>query len=179
MEIESKEYPFCRIRGRKGICVKEITCEFFRKRLKTKKQNDTITIERGDGMSKLVDMKINDKIIKIADVKHKYIQNIMECARDYRFIDKVVLFGSSLTEECNEDSDVDIAIFGNMSQAQCYRLKAYAEMLRKIYGYDFAQEYDILYFQSGKKYKDAIFEDVMKGVVLYERDDLVHGRGIS
>jgi len=130
-------------------------------------------------MGQLVEMKINDKIVKIADVKRKYIENIMECAKDYGFIDMVILFGSSLSEECNEDSDVDIAIFGSKTQSQCYRLKAYAEMLSKIHGYDYKQEYDILYFQSGKKYKDAIFEDVMKGVVLYERNDLVHGRGIS
>jgi len=130
-------------------------------------------------MGQLVEMKIDDKIIKIADVKRKYIENIMECAKDYGFIDRVVLFGSSLTENCNEGADIDIAIFGSKTQSQCYRLKAYAEMLSKIYSYDFEQEYDILYFQSGKKYTDAIFEDVMKGVVLYERDDLVHGRGIS
>lgn len=130
-------------------------------------------------MGQLVEMSINDKIIKIADAKRKYIENIMECARNYGFIDRVVLFGSSLTEDCNEGSDVDIAIFGNKSQAQCYRLKAYAEMLSKIHGYDLEQEYDILYFQSGKRYKDAIFEDVMKGVVLYERDDLVDGVNIS
>ncbi len=130
-------------------------------------------------MSQLVEMKINNKIIKIADVKRKYIENIMECAREYGFIDRVILFGSSLTEDCDEASDVDIAIFGNRPQSQCYRLKAYAEMLSKIHGYDYKQEYDILYFQSGKKYKDAIFEDVMKGVVLYERDGLVDGCGIS
>lgn len=130
-------------------------------------------------MGQLVEMKINDKIIKIADVKRKYIENIMECAGNYGFIDRVVLFGSSLTENCNDGSDIDIAIFGNKSQSQCFRLKAYAELLSKIYGYDLGQEYDILYFQSGKKYSEAIFEDVMKGVVLYERNGFVDGGNIS
>lgn len=125
-------------------------------------------------MSKLVEMRVNDKIIKIADVKRKYIENIIKCAKEYAFIDRVVLFGSCLNESCGEMSDVDIAIFGNKSEAQCYRLKAYADLLGKIHGYDLEQNYDILYFKTGKEYRDNVFEEIKAGVVLYERDDVVN-----
>lgn len=125
-------------------------------------------------MSKLVEMKINDKVIKIADIKRRYIENVIKCARDCTFIDRVVLFGSCLSESCNEASDVDIAIFGNKSESQCYRLKAYADMLNKIHGYDIEQDYDILYFKTGKEYPDAIFAEIQEGVVLYERNDAVN-----
>ncbi len=126
-------------------------------------------------MSKLVEMKVNDKIIKIADIKCKYIENVIKCARDCSFIDRVVLFGSCLNESCNEESDVDIAIFGNKTEAQCYRLKAYMDLMNKIHGFDLKQNYDILYFKSGKEYKDNIFADIKEGVVLYERNDAVNG----
>lgn len=126
-------------------------------------------------MGKLVEMKVNDKIIKIADIKRKYIENIVKCASAYTFIDRVVLFGSCLTEDCNEESDVDIAIFGNKTEAQCYRLKAYMDLMNKIHGYDLEQNYDILYFKSGKEYKDNILADIKEGIVLYERNDAVNG----
>lgn len=124
-------------------------------------------------MCKLVEVEVKNKIIKIADIKRRYIENIIECAKEYAFVDRVVLFGSCLNENCKELSDVDIAIFGNKSEAQCYRLKAYAELLNKIHGYELEQSYDILYFKTGKEYSDAVFEEIKEGVVLYERDDAV------
>ena len=46
----------------------------------------------------------------IADIKHKYILNIIQQAEQCENIYRIMLFGSSLEERCTDSSDIDIAV---------------------------------------------------------------------
>lgn len=43
---------------------------------------------------------VGDKTVRVADIKTKYIQNIVDAAADCDLIDKIILFGSSLNRTC-------------------------------------------------------------------------------
>ena len=45
-------------------------------------------------MCRVIETKIGDRTIKVADIKEKYIQNIIESAKACDYIDRVILFGS-------------------------------------------------------------------------------------
>lgn len=53
----------------------------------------------------------------VADMKHKYIVNIADQAKQCSNISRIVLFGSALETRCTEKSDIDIAVFGEESKA--------------------------------------------------------------
>ena len=121
-------------------------------------------------MCTIKSITIGDKIINVADIKSKYMQNIAEAAESCTYIDKIVLFGSSLRESCREDSDIDIAVFGSQSKAKALTSKAYRRFLTQIYSFDdFNQTYDILYFKTGEKQTSSIMTDINKGEVIYAK----------
>lgn len=107
----------------------------------------------------------------VADIKHKYIENIIEQAAKCKSINRIMLFGSALEERCKDTSDIDIAVFGNTSKSKCYKSKEYKDFVRSIllYGNDFLQNYDILYFRDGEKYDDVIIKDIENGAEIYRR----------
>jgi len=76
-------------------------------------------------MSKLIDLQLTDRVVKAADIKAEYIKNIVDSVKLCDYIEKVVLFGSSIDERCTEESDIDIAVFGNVSEYRCLRSKKY------------------------------------------------------
>ena len=124
-------------------------------------------------MCKVVKKKIGDRTIRVADIKFKYMINIVDAAKECDYIDRIVLFGSSIDSRCKEESDIDLAIFGNVSKSKCLTSKKYEKFLEKVISFDnFNQAYDILYFKSGKEDKSAIMEDISKGEVLYESAEL-------
>ena len=53
----------------------------------------------------------------IADIKHKYILNIVKLAELCENINRIMLFGSSLEERCTDESDIDIAVLGSNQKA--------------------------------------------------------------
>ena len=121
-------------------------------------------------MCKLVEMKMGNRRIRVADIKQKYIKNIADAAEQCDYIDKVILFGSSITERCTEHSDMDLAVFGNQPETKCLTSKKYRTFTRRLYQFDdHAQPYDILYFKTGGNAKSFILKDIEKGEVLYER----------
>ena len=120
-------------------------------------------------MCDLVELKIGERNIKVASIKKDYIQNIIESVGICREIDKIILFGSALSEECTYHSDVDIAIFGKHTKQKIYRMKSYNDFIKAIVSFGEIQDYDLLYFDSTKKYEDPIMNDINKGEVLYER----------
>ena len=121
-------------------------------------------------MCKLVDIRIDNRRIRVADIKRKYIPNIVISAKECDYIDKVVLFGSSISEDCTEDSDIDIAVFGNQPKAKCLRSKEFLRFASSLSEYDdLAQRYDILYFKTGKIDKSPIMREIDHGEVLYAR----------
>ena len=69
-------------------------------------------------MCRVVPMQIGDRQIMVADIKQKYIQNIIDAVQKCDLIDRIVLFGSSIEERCRESSDMDIAVFGNQSPSR-------------------------------------------------------------
>jgi predicted nucleotidyltransferase len=85
-----------------------------------------------------------------------------------------MLFGSSIEERCNENSDIDIAVFGDMQKVKYLRSKEYDRFHAGVvsYGGDFIQDYDILYFCNNKIYDDSIMDDILNGVEIYRRAGL-------
>ena len=121
-------------------------------------------------MCKVVVMNVDNRKIRVADIKKKYMNNIIDAAKKCDLIDKVILFGSSIEDRCKESSDIDIAVFGNQIRSKALSSKKYERFARQLFAYnDFEQDYDILYFKSGTPIKSLIMDDIQKGEVLYER----------
>lgn len=120
-------------------------------------------------MCKIIERKIGNRTIKVADIKFKYMENIVSAARECDYIDRIVLFGSSTKTRCKKDSDIDLAVFGNVNKSRCLTSKKYETFLRKVYSFDdFNQSYDILYFRTGQRNNSAIMNDIDQGELLYE-----------
>lgn len=127
-------------------------------------------------MCKLVGITSNlGEMIKVADIKKKYIQNIIESASKCKSIEAVILFGSALEERCTDNSDIDIAIISKYTVNGLCRLKSYIKFMSDIYGFDLSQEYDRLYFKSFSEIeekKDETYickELIEKGKIIYKK----------
>ncbi len=107
----------------------------------------------------------------VADIKLDYILNIVKLASETENIDRVVLFGSATEERCKNESDIDIAVFGKMSKAKYLRSKEYDKFHTDVilYGGNFKQDYDILYFSEPAKNTGAVMDDIENGVEIYRR----------
>lgn len=112
-----------------------------------------------------------NKTGKVADIKKNHILNIAANADKCNAIDRIVLFGSALEERCTSESDIDIAVFGSKTRYQMFHSKAYHDFKNQIYDFDDCQDYDILYFQSGKTYLDNIMSDINNGLIIYQKKE--------
>ena len=70
-------------------------------------------------MCKVTDYHIDGRTIRMAEIKQKYIGNIIDAAQKCDYIDRIILFGSALEERCREESDIDLAVFGNQPSGKC------------------------------------------------------------
>ena len=121
-------------------------------------------------MFKVITVKAGNRTVRVADIKRKYISNIIDAAKKCDFIDRIVLFGSSIEKHCKKTSDIDIAVFGKHTPSRALSSKKYERFARQLYSFDdHNQPYDILYFKSGTKEKSMIMDNINKGEVLYER----------
>ena len=112
-------------------------------------------------MCKVTEMVLDNRIVNVADIKQKYINNIVDSAKKCSFIDKIILFGSSIDERCTEDSDIDLAIFGNQTKYKWLNSKEYRQFAEDLYSFDdFSQSYDLLYFKTGNTYSGLIINDI-------------------
>ncbi len=119
-------------------------------------------------MCKLVTIELNGREIRVADIKQDCIRNISDAAKNCKYIDRIVLFGSALEDRCTDQSDVDIAVFGNVSKNRCLTSKGYNDFARQLYRFDdFSQTYDILYFKTGSYDNNFIRQQIEKGEVIY------------
>ena len=118
-------------------------------------------------MCKLVSYK-NGK--KVADIKYRHIENISKQAEKCENISRIMLFGSSIEERCNDRSDIDIAVFGKLSKNRYLDSTEFRQFHDQVYLFDMNQDYDILYFKDGQEYKDSIMEEINRGAEIY-----VHG----
>ncbi|MBR5970402.1 MAG: nucleotidyltransferase domain-containing protein [Lachnospiraceae bacterium] len=122
-------------------------------------------------MGTLKPMRIGNRTIRVAGVKQKYIGNIIHAAEQCRYIERIVLFGSSVQDTCTVDSDIDLAVFGNVSKSKCLTSKQYREFTQKIYSFDnHEQAYDILYFKSSDQNNRFIMNEIDKGETIYVRE---------
>ena len=122
-------------------------------------------------MCEIVKVRIGDRDIKVADIKKKYINNIADAAQKCSYIDRVVLFGSSIMERCRESSDIDIAVFGSAPKSKALTSKSFKDFAGQLYAYDdFNQSYDILYFKTGSRKMGNIMNDIENGEVIYARE---------
>ncbi len=120
-------------------------------------------------MCRLVDVALPDRVVRVADVKRKYVPVIYEAAKNCPIIERVVLFGSATEERCRKESDMDLAVFGNLPKAKGLTSPEYDRFVFSIVDYDSEQDYDLLYFPPKKKRDERIQKDIGEGVVLYER----------
>ncbi len=121
-------------------------------------------------MCKLVDLKLDIGTIKVADIKKDAIINVVQNASICKTISKIVLFGSSTKDTCTEESDIDLAIFGDQSKNRCLTSAEYKRFTSALYRFDdFSQSYDLLYFQNGKDHNDYIMRDIKQGKIVYVR----------
>lgn len=107
----------------------------------------------------------------VAEIKHKYIENIIKQAANCKNIRRIMLFGSALEERCKESSDIDIVVFGDYPKGKYLKSKEFKDFQRALflYGDAFEQDYDILYFRDGVEYDDAIIKDIENGAEIYRR----------
>ncbi len=123
-------------------------------------------------MCQVKEMRIDNRTIHVADIKQKYISNIIDAAKKCAFIDRIILFGSSIEDRCTDDSDIDLAIFGNQTKYKCLNSKEYRRFAEELYSFDdFNQSYDLLYFKTGNDYTGILINDINNGEVLYDRKD--------
>lgn len=118
-------------------------------------------------MSKLVKL-FEDKDIMVSELKRDCILNIIEEAKKYSKITKIILFGSSLEERCTERSDIDIAVFTSLYRSELFRRAWYGNFTSDIYTYNMNQHYDILPFKEGYNDDSLIMENIYNGSVIYE-----------
>jgi len=122
-------------------------------------------------MCQVLSMDVGSHQIRVAEVKQKYIQNIIDAASQCDLIDRVVLFGSSIEERCRDNSDIDLAVFGNQSRSRALTSRKYERFARQLYEFDnHAQSYDILYFRSGSGDSNPILHEISRGEELYARN---------
>ena len=122
-------------------------------------------------MGRVQPLKLQGKTVRVASNKHDYIRNIVKCAEMCDHIQKIVLFGSVLESRCRDQSDIDIAVFGDLPEGKMLALNSYVRFSDGIYDYkkpDFFQDYDVLYFKTGDQ-QGGITHAIENGVVIYER----------
>ena len=105
--------------------------------------------------------------VSVASIKKEHIDNIIEQASECSDIDKIILFGLSTGTKCDDESDIDIAVFSRKPRMKFMSSKSFRMFIDKVYSFDENQSYDVIYFKTGQQYKDAIYGEVMKGSVIY------------
>lgn len=127
-------------------------------------------------MCKLISIQTNHNTsVEIADIKKKYIENIIDKAPICNKISAIILFGSSLEERCTDESDIDIAIISDYTIGRLCKIKSFNTFTEILYKFDLNQDYDILYFKSleeiqqNKTNAPICKELKQKGKIIYRR----------
>lgn len=120
-------------------------------------------------MCKLVPLKTNyAKEVFVADIKLGFIREILKSAKKSKDILKVTLFGSSITTDCKEDSDVDFCVFVDNRDSWVRSVDA-SNFVDKLLDYDIDQEYDML-IKDDCNCNSLVEEEIInRGVTIYER----------
>ena len=104
---------------------------------------------------------------KINIIKRDLLSNILNQIKDNKNIKKIIIFGSSIREDCREDSDIDFAIEWT---EDCYDengvLKAFTFPVYKTISMSTKGNNDVVCIGYEG---DIVREAIMQGVVVYER----------
>ena len=122
-----------------------------------------------------VDTNFNTNIM-VADIKEEYVVNILEKARICSNISSIYLFASVLSEECNEDSDIDLLVVSDISRSRLYKTKSYGRFLTGLHDRDdYFQQYDVICVHGmdelkKNRHRIMLYEDLLaNGKELYRR----------
>lgn len=115
--------------------------------------------------------------IEVAGNKMEYVLNIMAQAATCDNIEKIILFGSVLSDACTDESDIDFVVVSKVSKSVLYRDKTYQSFLKDIHKMDaYTQQYDVICVKGDaeleKKRKVVpLYDDVLtEGKILYRKD---------
>lgn len=115
--------------------------------------------------------------ILVSEYKKRQIEEIIEKASSCELIDQIILFGSTISDSCTENSDIDIVVISKASVSKLSQNKRYRAYSNMIYGIDnFKTEFDVLYFSSyediiNKKEKAMICKEIAeKGKIIYIKE---------
>jgi predicted nucleotidyltransferase len=110
----------------------------------------------------------------IADVKRTDVTTLVSMFEKYKsvnpVVDAVVLFGSAVTQDCTDESDLDIVIIGKGVRKN---IEKFSVMLTEFYRY-VDTEVDILYADSVTEiqemsHKHPVYIDVLKeGKIIWQ-----------
>lgn len=115
-------------------------------------------------------MTVDGRSFRVAEIKMKYMENIVEAAKECDYIDRIVLFGSSVDSRCTDESDIDLAVYGNQTKYKCLTSKKYNAFAERLYSFDnHRQSYDLLYFKTDTVKNSRLQEEISNGEVIYAR----------
>ena len=109
--------------------------------------------------------------IRVAEIKYDYIVNIIKQAQKCKNISKIILFGSSIEERCNKNSDIDIAVFGDKKPYIYLKSAEFRCFNDNVFAFnDFdGQDYDILYFVDNTNDDSELMKNIKQGAEIYRR----------
>ena len=98
---------------------------------------------------------------KIYPLKQAEVEKIIEAAGQFSFVNKIYIFGSSVTGRCHIDSDLDICIDADTRDGMdIYRLQ---QVIGEICDWNCDM---VMYKNIGNRLKETIAKE---GVIIYER----------
>ncbi len=106
----------------------------------------------------------NYDVSRIHPLKQKKISDLYYALKEYSFIKKVIVFGSSTTIRCNKDSDIDLAIEMDKDYYNLDNKNMISEKVQEVTNYNS----DVLWINNEKE-GTQILENINKGVVIYEQ----------
>ena len=107
--------------------------------------------------------------VLVAEIKYDYIRNIIEQAKKCKNISKIILFGSSIEERCQKQSDIDIAVFGKKKASLYLKSAEFRNFNDNIFAFNNfdGQDYDILYFAEDTRDNSELMQNINRGTEIY------------
>lgn len=106
--------------------------------------------------------------IRVAAIKYDYIiKQTQKCKN----ISKIILFGSSIEERCQQKSDIDIAVFGEKKPTSYLKSAEFRNFNDNIFAFNNfdGQDYDILYFAENNNDTSELMQNIKTGAEIYRR----------
>lgn len=94
--------------------------------------------------------------VKVAKNKAEYIKQLTKTVESTGKMLSVIIYGSALTEDCRDDSDINVVLVGNMEEYSGYQVVS--TILDVCMDIDIDQDITCLYYKEGspeiKQYLD-------------------------